>query len=108
MYNFDGIEKLFDFEISNYLVSNEYHSGKALEGLSETLKWRKENCVNMILQEDFTDYDMTGKLCWFGTAIDGSSILIWSCSRHNLMKHNSKERELRYIIYFLEKGRIFQ
>jgi CRAL/TRIO domain len=56
--------------------------------------------------EDFTLQEQTGKLRFFGKAIDQSDILIFTAQRQEEIKSNDEiTNNLRFIIYTIEKGR---
>eukprot|EP00842_Homolaphlyctis_polyrhiza_P000933 jgi/Hompol1/1840/HPOL_004829-RA len=69
--------------------------------------WRKKFKVVDLMKEDFADLEMSGKLqCW-GQALDKSFILVWTGSRHVARQPSdaSTDREIRYIIWKLERMR---
>jgi hypothetical protein len=106
LYQADNVDAYTEKEIAKWLLGKNGHRGKALEALAETLQWRQQYRVDKILEEDFTSYINSGKLQYFGRAVDQSSILIWTGSRHETPKTQADyEKEVRFIIYMMEKGR---
>jgi hypothetical protein len=48
----------------------------------------------------------SGKIQFFGTAVDNSSILVLTGTRHEIPKNQAEiEKEIRFIIYTMERGR---
>jgi hypothetical protein len=95
-----------DAEIAKWLLGKNGHRGKALEALAETLQWRREQHVDKVLDEDFSSHINSGKLQYFGRAIDHSSILIWTGCRNEPPKTAAEyEKDVRFVIYMMEKGR---
>ncbi|KAJ3321821.1 hypothetical protein HDV06_003823 [Boothiomyces sp. JEL0866] len=108
LYREDGIGSLTDSEIGKWLLGSGGHRGKGLAALSETLVllWRKEFNVDTILTEDFIAAEKSGRLQYFGNALDGSCIIVWNGSKYVGPKTESeREKEMRYIVYFIESGR---
>ncbi|KAI8901940.1 CRAL-TRIO domain-containing protein [Globomyces pollinis-pini] len=106
LYRQDGIDAFQDHEIAKWLLGKGGHRGKGLEALSETLSWRQSYKVDQILTEDFTVFEKSGKLQWYGVAVDGSVVACWNGSRHVAPKtQQERDLEMRYIVYFIEKGR---
>ncbi|KAJ3276538.1 hypothetical protein HDV01_004071 [Terramyces sp. JEL0728] len=106
LYREDGISFLTDTEIAKWLLGYAGHRGKGLAALSETLQWRKDFNVNSILSEEFISMEKTGRLQYFGNALDGSCIIVWNGSKYVGPKTESeREKEMRFIVYFIELGR---
>ncbi|KAL2919173.1 hypothetical protein HK105_201448 [Polyrhizophydium stewartii] len=68
--------------------------------------WRQNLRVPTLLAESFSDLDSTGKLQFWGTALDRSPVLVWTGSRHAPTRTDADmDREMRYILYTLERAR---
>ena len=62
--------------------------------------------LKVLTELDFSDLDATGKLQFFGKAMDGSSILVWTGARHAAPKSQPDwDRELKYLFYVVERAR---
>ncbi|KAJ3315455.1 hypothetical protein HDV04_002997 [Boothiomyces sp. JEL0838] len=106
LYKEDGVDALTDIEVSKWLLGNGGHKGKALAALSETLQWRRDFNVDSILTEDFMVMEKSGRLQYFGNALDGSCIIVWNGSKYVGPKTDiEREKEMRFIVYFIESGR---
>ncbi|KAJ3215636.1 hypothetical protein HDU67_000170 [Dinochytrium kinnereticum] len=108
LYKEDNVDSFNDIELLKFLLANKNHIGKAMSALSETLAWRKTFGTDTTLLdgEDFSDLDATGKAQFFGRARDGTPILVVNLSRHSTPKDvAAREREIRYMIYVIEKAR---
>ncbi len=59
-----------------------------------------------LFKTDFSDLEQLGKIFFAGKALDGSAVCWWIGSKHEPPKDNAaKEREVRYIVYILERAR---
>lgn len=105
LYDIDGISTFTDSQILKFREAKKGHNGRSLEAIAKTLTWRRESLIDEILDEDFLQLESSGKLQVFGAALDGSIVFIWQGSRHTAPKSPiDNEKELRYIIYMLEKA----
>ncbi|KAI8929277.1 CRAL-TRIO domain-containing protein [Entophlyctis helioformis] len=104
----DGISELSDAEIAKWLFAKGGHRGKAMAALSESLAWRKNfNIAKLFANADeFKDLEASGKLQFFGRAVDKSAILVWTGSRHVPPKtEQDTDRDIRFVVYMLERAR---
>ncbi|KAH6565015.1 hypothetical protein BASA62_007574 [Batrachochytrium salamandrivorans] len=105
LFESDNIKSLTDGGIAKFLYSKGGHRGKAMAALSESLAWRMTFQMTTLLEESFTDLEESGKLQFWGSAMDGSAILIWTGSRHVLPRtEQDLEREVRFLIYTIERA----
>ncbi|KAJ3103833.1 Ribosomal RNA-processing protein 7 A [Phlyctochytrium planicorne] len=107
LYKEDNVDVFNDQELAKFLIAQKGHMGKAMSALAETLAWRKSFGVDKtLMEEDFKDLDGTGKAQFFGRARDGTPILVINLSRHTTPKDApARDREIRYIVYVLERAR---
>lgn len=108
LFDEDGIQKFNDFEISKFYTSKQGHSGTALESLAKSLAWRKAYSVDTILEEksSFESHDMTGKIQFYGQAMDRSDVIIVTYSKFETPKTAlDVEMEARYVIFSLERAK---
>jgi CRAL/TRIO domain len=54
---------------------------------------------------DFSDLESKGKVQFFGKAMDGSAVVVWQGMRHVAPKPDTFDRELKFLINTLERGR---
>ncbi|KAI8807409.1 hypothetical protein BJ742DRAFT_812631, partial [Cladochytrium replicatum] len=130
----DGVDTFTDVELHKWLHANKNHRGRALSALSDTLTWRRQFNVDKLKSEDFSAFEASGYLHFFGSTHDGTPILFFNGSRRKPAAANSanskppnamgatagpgntggvapdapgwtRERELRYIIYVLEQAK---
>ncbi|EGF82504.1 hypothetical protein BATDEDRAFT_23061 [Batrachochytrium dendrobatidis JAM81] len=82
LFEADGVNTLTDTEIAKFLYAKNGHRGKAMSALSETLAWRAKFKPETLLKEISSSLSESGKLQFWGKALDGSQILIWTGARH--------------------------
>ncbi|KAJ8327994.1 hypothetical protein QVD99_006276 [Batrachochytrium dendrobatidis] len=82
LFEADGVNTLTDTEIAKFLYAKNGHRGKAMSALSETLAWRAKFKPETLLKEVPSSLSESGKLQFWGKALDGSQILIWTGARH--------------------------
>lgn len=98
----DGISEYSDNEISKWLIASDLDVNRALEGIKETLIWRKTIQIQSILHHDYSDMlDIMLK----GKCMDGSLILWWMAKSSLSSNLSRRDRELHYVIHLVEKTR---
>lgn len=104
----DGISEYSDNEISKWLIASDLDVNKALEGIKETLLWRKTIQMNSILHHDFSDMSESNKIILKGKSMDGSLLLWWIGNKKALSGSNAnsgRDRELKYFVHLIELTR---
>ncbi|KAJ3333574.1 Motile sperm domain-containing protein 2 [Blyttiomyces sp. JEL0837] len=93
-----------DDELKRFLLYQKGNAQAAMKSVMGTLDWKMSYRIDTILEEDFSDMDRCGKLRWCGRDKEGHPIMVWRHIKH-FPEQFQLERDVRYIVYCLEKGK---